>query len=195
MGRRRRSDLCKVRYFLYQRVLTGFVGREEMMLSIESRRSGYISARRTSRSVLMAEAMLAGFLFFVFFFFFNFQLMKSKNKTIKTIKYDKESWNRILKDRSSRLTSRFKISRTVKAQDGYWRLQSCFFTLPCRCHCQMTTSRPSYYHYSFLINRDPSCSHYCLQFCLCPCICITHIRDRAVDEVCLWAEPVVDADG
>ncbi len=32
-------------------MLTGFVGREEMMLSIESRRSGYISARRTSRSV------------------------------------------------------------------------------------------------------------------------------------------------
>ena len=32
-------------------VRTGFVGREEMMLSIESRRSGYISARRTSRSV------------------------------------------------------------------------------------------------------------------------------------------------
>jgi len=30
--------------------LTGFVGREEMMLSIDSRRSGYISARRTSRS-------------------------------------------------------------------------------------------------------------------------------------------------
>ena len=32
-------------------MLTGFVGKEEMMLSIESRRSGYISARRTSRSV------------------------------------------------------------------------------------------------------------------------------------------------
>lgn len=30
---------------------TGFVGREEMILSIERRRSGYISARRTSRSV------------------------------------------------------------------------------------------------------------------------------------------------
>jgi len=34
-----------------QRVLTGLVGREEMILSIDSRRSGYISARRTSRSV------------------------------------------------------------------------------------------------------------------------------------------------
>lgn len=32
-------------------MLTGFAGREEMMLSIESRRSGYISARRVSRSV------------------------------------------------------------------------------------------------------------------------------------------------
>lgn len=30
--------------------LTGLVGREEMMLFIDSRRSGYISARRTSRS-------------------------------------------------------------------------------------------------------------------------------------------------
>lgn len=39
-------DVC-----LEQGVLTGFVGREEMMLSIDSRRSGYISARRTSRSV------------------------------------------------------------------------------------------------------------------------------------------------
>lgn len=29
---------------------TGLVGREEMMLFIDSRRSGYISARRTSRS-------------------------------------------------------------------------------------------------------------------------------------------------
>jgi len=31
-------------------LLTGLVGREEMMLFIDSRRSGYISARRTSRS-------------------------------------------------------------------------------------------------------------------------------------------------
>ena len=31
-------------------MLTGFVGREEMMLSIDSRRSGYISARRISSS-------------------------------------------------------------------------------------------------------------------------------------------------
>ena len=29
------------------------------MLSIESRRSGYISARRTSRAILVAEARLA----------------------------------------------------------------------------------------------------------------------------------------
>ena len=31
-------------------VRTGFVGKDEMMLSIEICRSGYISARRTSRS-------------------------------------------------------------------------------------------------------------------------------------------------
>lgn len=37
--------------FSEQKVLTGLVGREEMILSIDSRRSGYISARRTSRSV------------------------------------------------------------------------------------------------------------------------------------------------
>ena len=32
-------------------VFTGLVGREEMILSIDSLRSGYISARRVSRSV------------------------------------------------------------------------------------------------------------------------------------------------
>ena len=32
-------------------VLTGLVGKDEMIFSIDSCRSGYISARRTSRSV------------------------------------------------------------------------------------------------------------------------------------------------
>jgi len=38
-------------FLLSKECLTGLVGREEMILSIDSRRSGYISARRTSRSV------------------------------------------------------------------------------------------------------------------------------------------------
>ena len=41
---------------LRRRVRTGFVGKDEMILSIEICRSGYISARRTSRSVGGAEA-------------------------------------------------------------------------------------------------------------------------------------------
>ena len=44
-------------------VFTGFVGREEIMLSIDSRRSGYISARRTSRSVGGGGEELAGLRF------------------------------------------------------------------------------------------------------------------------------------
>ena len=39
-----------------RRVRTGFGGKDEMILSIEICRSGYISARRTSRSVGGAEA-------------------------------------------------------------------------------------------------------------------------------------------
>ena len=44
-------------------MLTGFVGKEEMILSIDSCRSGYISARRASRSVGGGGQELAGLRF------------------------------------------------------------------------------------------------------------------------------------
>ena len=94
-----------------------------------------------------------------------------------------------------KLTSRLKISRTIEAQDGHWRSQPCLFALPCCRHCQMPSGRPSYHHYPLCINQDPFAFHYRLQVRLCPRVCIAYIRDRSVDEIDFWTEPVVDADG
>lgn len=148
-------------------LLTGLVGKEEMMLFIDSRRSGYISARRTSRSRHSSAPEARG----------TVDMLGSEAR-----------------DNHHR-TSRLEVCRAIEAQDGRRRLQPCLFTLPSRCHGQMSSRRPPYHHDPVHIDRNPIAFQGSLKSSLQPCVPVAYVCDRAFKEIDLWTEPIVDADG
>ena len=59
----------------------------------------------------------------------------------------------------------------------------------------MPTRRPANHDDLLLVHHDPSASYNSLQTRLCPGVRVAYVLDRAVDEVDLGTESVIDADG